>query len=219
MASVVAIVGKTGAGKSSGLKFLNPDKTMYINADGKDLPFKGWRTMYNGQKKNYLRTSDARTIRKAFQVAIDNPETTAFVIDTMNGIMLDDEMKRAKEKGFDKWQDLASAVYDMIQEANKADRGDFVVFMLFHEESFMDDDGVRTTRILTNGKKLNKIQLETKITTVLWAKVSGEDGKNTHWFETKQNNNTAKSPDGMFDEFKIDNDLEFVRKKVVEYNN
>ena len=29
------------------------------------------------------------------------------VVDTINGLMVADEMRRAKEKGYDKWQDLA----------------------------------------------------------------------------------------------------------------
>lgn len=218
MASVVAIVGSSGAGKSTGGKHLNPDTTIWINCDKKDLPFKGWKSMYSGENKNYLRDSSPRIVRTILEKLKDRPAVKTVVVDTMNAIMLDDEMKRMREKGYDKWTDLSVAVYDIIGMANDMTNDDLVIFLIFHEESFLDDDGIRTTRILTNGKKLNKIQLETKITTVLWAKKAGEDGKNEHWFETKSNNNTAKSPEGMFADFKIPNDLELVRKTVVEYN-
>lgn len=219
MASVVGIVGKSGAGKSTGIKYLNPETTLIINCDKKDLPFKGWRDKYNVEKKNYTTSSQPSNVKKFIDLALNSPTINTVVVDTMNAVMVDDEMKRMYEKGYDKWADVATAVYDIIIRCNESPKKDLVIFLVFHEESFLDEDGVRTTHILTNGKKLNKIQLETKMTTVLWAKVKGEDGKNEHWLETKMNNNTAKSPEGMFDNFKMPNNFEEIRKKVIEYSN
>ena len=36
------------------------------------------------------------------------------VVDTLNGIMIGEEMRRSREKGFDKWTDLASYIYSII---------------------------------------------------------------------------------------------------------
>jgi len=221
MAAVVAIVGPSGSGKSTGIKHLDPKTTKLVNADGKDLPFKGWRTLYNEENENYIKTSDPKMIRAILEFCGKKDSgVKTLVIDTMNAIMLDDEMKRSKEKDFDKWVDMANAVYFIIQEANACKNEDLTIFLIFHEESFYDDDGVRTTRILTNGKKLSKIQLETKITTVLWAHVDeGDNGINKHYFTTrKSKNNTCKSPEGMFDSFKIDNDFEKIRQTVINFN-
>jgi hypothetical protein len=39
-------------------------------------------------------------------------------------------------------------------------------------------------------------------------------------FETRNNGeNTCKSPKGMFEQPEIPNDLEFVRKSIIDYNN
>ena len=77
-----------------------------------------------------------------------------------------------------------------------------------HTQTERDDTGYAFTRIKTSGKKLDKITLESKFTTVLIAKCN--NGK--HVFETQANNSTAKSPMGLFDTAEIDNDL----KKVIE---
>lgn len=227
MAHVVGIVGKSGMGKSTGARYLNPETTLYINADKKPLPFKGWQQMYTAEKGNYIETDRIDTIKKVLKALKEgktdkNADVSHFkrvIIDTGNAIMIGDEFRRMHEKGFDKWQDLASAVYDIINICQDMKKNDIIVYFLFHEESYVDDDNIRTTRILTNGKKLNKIDLATRITTILWAKADQiEPGKNDHYFETRFNNNSAKSPDGMFELFKIPNDFTVVERAVREYD-
>ena len=129
-------------------------------------------------------------------------------MDTINGIMIGDEMRRMKEKGYDKWQDLSQAVYYIVHDANTY-REDLVVILVAHVQ--VEEDGF--THILTNGKKLNKIQLETMLNNVLLAKVI--DGK--YVFETKANNSTAKTYAGAFEEPTIDNDILEVIKALDEY--
>ena len=81
--------------------------------------------------------------------------------------------------------------------------------MLAHSQTA--DDGF--TSMLTNGRKLNKICLESKLTTVLLAKAV--DGK--YMFETHAHNSTAKTPMGAFDEDEIPNDIVEVIKALDEF--
>ena len=134
------------------------------------------------------------------------------IIDTINGIMVADEMRRSKEKNYDKWQDLAQAIYDIVDFALKA-RDDLTIIFTAHTQTERDESGYQFTRIKTSGKKLDKIVLESKFTTVLLAKVVG--GK--YLFETQARNSTAKSPMGAFDEFEIENDITKVIKALEEY--
>ena len=67
--------------------------------------------------------------------------------------------------------------------------------------------------IKTSGKKLDKICLESKFTTVLLSKCV--DG--AYKFETQANNSTAKSPMGAFDQMEIDNDIAEVMKALEDY--
>ena len=47
MANAVIILGKSGTGKSSSIKTLNPKDTIILNVLGKKLPFKGSSSLYN----------------------------------------------------------------------------------------------------------------------------------------------------------------------------
>jgi hypothetical protein len=65
----------------------------------------------------------------------------------------------------------------------------------------------------TSGRKLDKIVVESKFTTVLLAKA--DNGK--YVFETRANHSTAKSPMGCFEEAEIPNDLAFVIDTLKAY--
>lgn len=112
----------------------------------------------------------------------------------------------------DKWMDLAQSVYFIVDNSNKL-REDLTVIMLAHTQTDTEDDGYKFTHIKTNGKKLNKIVLESKMTTVLLAKVV--DGK--YLLETKANFSSAKTPMGAIKEQLIDNDIMEVIKALKEY--
>ena len=47
MANCVIILGKSGTGKSTSIKTLDPKETVILNVLGKKLPFKGSNTFYN----------------------------------------------------------------------------------------------------------------------------------------------------------------------------
>ena len=213
MARVICIAGESGSGKTTSMRNLDPKSTYYIDADKKGLSWKGWRSQYNEQNKNYLKCDDANVDRVYIKkLAIDCPRIKVIVVDTINGLMVADEMRRSKEKGYDKWVDLATCVWDLIVECYDY-RDDLTIVFTAHTQTETDDAGYRFTRIQTSGKKLNKIVLESKFTTVLLAKCV--DGK--YLFETRANNSTAKSPMGAFEEFEIDNDIVKIIEALEEF--
>lgn len=225
MANTIAIVGPSGSGKSTGIRTLNPKTTCMINADGKALPFPKWRTVYNTTNKNYIESSNLQVINKVLDDINNRKDIKDLIIDTANGIMLDLEMsanfrnRKAGGEAMNKWMDLAAEIYDLILKCNKL-RDDLNVFILFHSTLFTDKDGTEKQCIVTNGRKLEKIQLETKFPIVLFTKVIyGVEGKNQYYFETQTNASTGKSPMGMFDEFLIPNDFKIVSDKVKAYDN
>ena len=126
--------------------------------------------------------------------------------------MITDEMKRSKEKGFDKWIDLATCIWDLIDVSTDF-REDLTIVFMAHAQTERDDSGYEWTRVKTSGKKLDKIVLESKFTTVLLAKCV--DGK--YLFETQSKNSTAKSPMGAFEELEIENDLQFVINSLQDF--
>ena len=213
MSRVICVAGESGNGKTTSLRNLDPKTTYIIDADRKGLSWKSWKNQYNKENKNYIQTSDIPTITKLLD-GINEKAThiKVAVIDTINTLMVDDEMKRMKEKGYDKWQDLATSVWGLVSNAHLY-RDDLTVVFMAHTQTERDDSGYYFTRIKTSGKKLDKIVLESKFTTVLIAKCV--DGK--YIFETQSKNSTAKSPMGLFDTFEIENDMKKIIEKMEEY--
>lgn len=214
MSRGIVVMGESGSGKTTAMRTLNPDETYYIDCDGKGLSWKGWRNQYNAEKKNYYRTTVQDTIQKLMQNINDKaPNIHNIVIDTINSVMIADERRRMAEKNYDKWADLAWSVYDICIMASEL-REDLNVIVLAHVQTDIDDNtGERFTRILTNGKKLNKIGLEKYFTTVLLAKKSA-DG---YVFETQTNKSTCKTPMGAFDSLEIPNDMQAALDVLKDY--
>ncbi len=215
MAKIIAIMGESGAGKTTSMRNLDPKTTMYFDCDKKGLSWKGWKEQYNGANKNYIKTDDQNVVLSTLQI-VDSSDKfkhiKTIIIDTINGIMVADEMRRMKDKGFDKWRDLAYAIYTIIDYALTM-RDDLTVIFVAHTQTDREDSGYMFTHIKTSGKKLDKITLESKFPTVLLAK--SLDGR--YVFETKANNSTAKTPMGAINEAVIDNDIVQVLKALEEY--
>jgi adenylate kinase family enzyme len=213
MSKVICLAGESGSGKTTSLRNLDPATTYIIDADRKGLSWKGWKTKYNKEAKNYMQTSSIPTINATLKgISSKAPHIKTVVIDTINTIMVDDEMSRMKEKSYDKWVDIAFNVWQLVSETHLL-RDDLTVIFTAHTQTDRDDSGFIFTRIKTSGKKLDKICIESKFTTVLLSKCV--EGK--YVFETQSRNSTAKSPMGAFDKFEIDNDIVEVIKALEEY--
>lgn len=115
-----------------------------------------------------------------------------------------------------KWYDLAKEFYALTVKANSM-REDLVIYLFGHVGLMTDVDGNEKKNLLTNGKKLEKIQLVTKVSVVLTTNVTGMGGDNEYVFETQKNRSVSKSPIGMFKDFTIPNSLRLVDDKVREY--
>ena len=101
MSKVICVMGESGSGKTTAMRNLPPNETCYIDCDGKGLSWKGWRKQYNFENKNYINTDYPEKVQKALML-IDQKQThfKYVVVDTLNGIMVGDEMRRVKEKGY-----------------------------------------------------------------------------------------------------------------------
>lgn len=212
---IIGIMGDSGSGKTTAFRNIDPKTTMYVDCDKKGLSWKGWKKDFNTENKNYLVTDAPNVARTMLKKVNEEPgfkHIKNIVFDTINGLMVADEMRRSKEKGYDKWQDLATCIYYLIDDALVV-RPDLNVFFIAHTQTDMDDTGYKFTHIKTSGKKLDKIVLESKFGTVLLAKCV--DGK--YLFETQSDRSTAKSPLGMFESKEIPNDINIVLKAINEF--
>ena len=100
MARAIAIMGESGSGKTTSMRNLDPKSTYYIDCDKKGLSWKGWKTQYNAENKNYSCTNDAQKVWGILaNISQKASHIKTVIVDTVNGIMVGDEMRRAKEKG------------------------------------------------------------------------------------------------------------------------
>lgn len=218
MSVVIGVMGESGSGKTTAMRNLPPDETFYIDCDKKGLNWKGWRQQYNVERKNYW-SSDSFSVVSSLMKKINSDEQFKhikyIVIDTINGMMVAEEMRILAMQSGDKrsaWSDLAQNGWSIVNQALEL-REDLTVIILCHSETISDENGIIRTRIKTNGRKLEKLVLESKMTTVIWA--VRQDGK--YKFILSADGSTCKVPLGAFQKDECDNDIMIVLKALEDF--
>lgn len=219
---LVGIVGATGTGKSTSIKHLNPEETYIINVAKKELPFKGSEKLYNVEKKNYKEVDDANEISRLLKTISEKaPHIKNIIIEDSNYIMGFNIVAKATEVGFTKFSVMARDMVDLFRTARQL-RNNITVFYLTHPETIEDGGEIIGYKIKTAGKLIdNQVLLEGLLTVCLYTNVEEtKDGGATYTFVTNRYKKMpAKSPDGMFAETKIPNDLQLVVNTLNEYYN
>jgi len=219
---LIGIVGSTGTGKSTAIKHLDPKETYIINVAKKELPFKGSEKLYNAENKNYKEVDDANEISRLLKTVSDKaPHIKNIVIEDSNYIMGFTMVAKATETGFTKFSLMAKDMVDLFRTARQL-RDDITVFYLTHPETIEDGGDIIGYKIKTAGKLIdNQVLLEGLLTVCLYTHVEeNKDGTSSYNFVTNRfRKYPAKSPDGMFEEIKIPNNLQVVVDKLNEYYN
>ena len=202
MGQLVFILGRSGTGKSYSLRNFDPAKVALVNVQGKILPFKG-----SGKIKS-ITTDDSEEIVNAIKGFAHTYKS--IVVDDFQYVMANEFMRRATERGYDKFTEIARHAWDVANCVREL-KDDVIVYVMCHTDT--DNDGFE--RLKTIGKLLDeKIVMEGMSTIVLKTGVS--DGKYT--FLTQNNgHDTTKSPADMFPSYAIDNDLKYVDDKIRSY--
>lgn len=225
MSRCVLILGESGSGKSTSIENLNPQETVLINVVGKDLPFRGWKSKYPTYDKatkqgNSWEVNDSLSIVTVLKHVSDNmPHVKTIIIDDFQYVMSYEFMKRAKEKGYEKFTEIAQNAFNVINTSKNL-RSDLNVFYLSHIEQGVDTYGDRRIKIKTIGKMIDdKLTIEGLFTVVLLADAEKNDkGIVEHFFITRNDGTTTvKSPKGMFETDRIPNDLQFVINKIQDF--
>lgn len=197
----VLILGESGTGKSASLRKFPNNEVAVINVAGKPLPFKN---------KIQSETTDDYMKIEGHIKTLARQGCKSIVVDDAQYLMANEFMRRATERGFDKFTDIAKNFWSLVNMVKELP-SDVIVYFLSHIER--DQNG--NEKIKTIGKLLDeKITVEGMFTIVLKTNVT--DGQ--YSFLTQNNgHDTVKSPIGMFPSYAIDNDLHYVDEKIRNY--
>lgn len=226
MANAVIILGKSGTGKSSSIKGLDPKETVVLNVLGKKLPFKGSSSLYSTENKNLFRIEEYTQAINMLQSIDKNASYVHnIIIDDAIYIMRKEYFKRAKETGYGKFTELAMHFQQIISTIENM-RDDINVFLILHSEDIQSDKTTVGYKVSTIGQLLddqyNPVEV---VPMVLYSSIKYNDKGNanygfyTHRFMDGVIEIPAKSPAEMFKEDFIPNDLGYVVKAMKEYYN
>lgn len=196
----VLVLGQSGTGKSYSLKNFAENEICLISVQKSLLPFRK-------KFEEVVVTDSYRKIRETLRAT----DKKKIVIDDTQYLMANEFMRRATERGYDKFTEIAQNFWSLIVEEVNTLPSDTIVYLLCHTST--DENGVE--KMKTIGKLVDeKITPEGLFTIVLKTVVS--DGK--YAFVTQNNGkDTVKSPEGMFTTYAINNDLKYVDEKIRNY--
>jgi len=192
----ILIIGESGTGKSTSIR--NFTNAGIINVYGKPLPF-----------KNTMKTVSIDDCNKIITL-LNKAEADVIIIDDFQYLLVNQFMKRAMEKGYDKFTEMAKGYYDVIDTVRKMPAHKRVYFL-----SHSERDNLGNVKAKTIGKLLDeKVTVEGLFTIVLKTCVT----ENNYYFQTHNSGqDTVKSPMDMFSEDFIPNDLVEVDKAICGY--
>ena len=197
MGVAVLVLGASGSGKSTSLRNFEPDEVGVLNVLGKPLPFR--------KRLERMDNPEYRDIEECIGSGIKR----AWVVDDAGYMMQLENFARARERGYEKFTEMAVNFQRIIRAATLAPH-DTITYFLMHTE--LDANGHE--KVKTVGKMLDeKFCVEGACPVVIDCRV--QDGR--HVFVTANDGtNLAKAlmeslPDVM------DNDLAEVDRLLRAY--
>lgn len=207
----ILILGESGTGKSASLRNLDPQKTLLMQTIRKPLPFRsvGWSPIDRNGSGNVAVTDNWQRIINGIASA-QNFGKEVVIIDDFQYLLANEFMRRSNEKSYDKFTEIGYHAWSVMMAAQEQG-GNCRVYFLSHTQ--IDDTG--HTKAKTIGKLLDeKITVEGLFSVVLRTAVTDQG----YFFSTKNNGaDTVKSPIGLFDSSRIDNDLAAVDQQIKNY--
>lgn len=234
MSRSVFVIAPSGAGKTTAVKGLNPEETVIVNCLNKELPWRGSAKQYTpiktkGAKPNVewdcgnMIVTNAASAILAWMDFVNTkmPHVKNFVIDDNTFVTALELQRRSGETDWKKFNDIAQNFID-IAFKSKSLRDDLTIFILHHTIS--EGDGVledKQYRAMSYGKLIDEKlgSQEAQFTIVLRAAKETSGDNIEYVFYTRDANSTVKTPEGMFEDSKIPNDLSLVKHTMECYYN
>ena len=209
MAIPVFIIGRSGSGKTYSIKNFKAEEVGVISVEKGRLPFKTDIKTVKIPKDFTANTSAQLNAAKYawIEMVISKSKAKSIIIDDSQYLLVNELFDRSKEKGYDKFTDIAVNFRNLVHFVNDMPDDDKIVYFLHHSET--DSDGREKAK--TIGRMLDeKLTLEGCFDIVLFCQ--------DHKFYTQSAGmSTAKTPEGMFEDEEIPNDLKMVDNAIRDY--
>lgn len=211
----VLVMGKSGSGKTFSLKNFGTDEIGILSVEKGRLPFRSklktvripanFKNADGSDCTSYAQVNAAKY--SWIERVIQNSKTKSIAIDDSQYLLVNEMFDRASEKGYDKFTGMAKNFQHLIHFVNESVADDKIVYFLHHTETGADG----REKCKTIGKMLEeKLVIEGMFDIVLYC--------SDHEFFTQSNEtSTAKTPEEMFSDISIPNDLKAVDKAIREY--
>lgn len=196
----VLVLGKSGSGKSRAIKNFSRNEVCVLKVVEKLLPFRNDLVQYTTPSYDQVKG------------ALLNIPAPSFVIDDAGYLLTLETLGRRKETGYGKFTDMANNFYDLIQYITYQLPQNKIVYIIMHED---ENDVTGEVKPKTIGKMLNDVICIEGLVTIALRCFRSDIGK--HSFIT--NGRGAKSPEEMFDNEEIDNDLKLVDDSIRGFYN
>lgn len=194
----VFVTGRSGTGKTFSTKRIPRDKACFISVQKPRLP-------YRGDFEEHYKTDRTFTITQILK----STEKKIVIIDDAQYLMANEYLRRADEKSYDKFTDIGVSFRQLIDTVDELPE-DVVVYFMWHTDT---KDGI--TQMKTVGRMVDQYITPEGLSDIV-LETAVVDGK--YYFMTQNNgHNGVKSPEGMFPEFSIDNDLQYVDDSIRNY--
>lgn len=232
--NVIGIVGESGTGKTTGLRNLDPNKTIIISPYKDNLSFRGAKKNYlpydkETNKGNFIKNNSLKALPKIINtIATERPEVKYLVVEDFthmfNAYTLSDEFRKRSAGGeaFKRYADFGADAYSAMFGKVKDIRADLWLILHFHAESYMSDSGDKL-KIKTPGSLLEReVDIPSYFTYLLYTKVydpdTKENPKDRYVYVTNNDGyRPAKTPIDCFDKLEVPNDLNDVLNRIEKY--
>ena len=196
----VLILGYSGSGKTRSIKNMDPATTGVFLVEKPRLPFR--------EQFKVIKNAGYPQI----MTALKNPSMKSYVIDDSQYLLVNEFFDKAQIKGYEKFTEIALNFRNLIHWVNIGCPEDVIVYFLHHIQT---DDITGRIKPKTIGKMLDeKLTVEGCFDIVMMT----ERNADGWWFRTHTGgNDPVKTPEDMFDDDLIPNDLAVVDKTIREY--
>lgn len=227
MSSIICLAGLSNSGKSTSLKYLNPESTFIISCTNKQLQIPGFRKKYSKitiqEGKilgNWYVSNNYSQIEKVMSAVSKNrPEITTIVLDDVNYLLSNETFATALTKGYEKFSVMAKNYYDLIQFCQDLRDDLNIVFITHIENCGTEIDPVY--RMWTTGKMLtSQINLDGLFSYIIYSEryIDDVDNEVHYRFKTRTDgNDTCRSVEGCFEDKYVEPNMKMILDRINEF--